>query len=146
MFIEPQQYNERLRTCRACPFYENGWCGTPVVGTLVDNPKGGRRKRTCGCNMKVKAAIPWMECGHPFEKRWGKVMDYPAEMIAEMKEFAGSIGDRITSDQKERLFTYLEKLTGANYKNKQTTCVPCLTEALKKLRTELKKYDKGLDT
>ena len=138
MFANESEYRERVKTCKRCEFYERGFCGTAFVGTLVDNPEGGRRKRTCGCNVMLKAKLTFEECGHPFEKRWGKISEKPTELLAEIGEFIDTIGDRISAADKERLFTYRDTLTGKKTANKQTNCVPCIKEAITELKNAYK--------
>ena len=138
MFTTEPEYRQRINTCKACEFYQRGWCGTAVVGTLVDNPEGGRRKRTCGCNIALKAKLSCEECGHPFEKRWHKTADKPTELLSEIGSFVDSIGDRISAADKERLFTYRDTLTGKKTRNKQTNCVACIKEAITELKNAYK--------
>lgn len=90
--------------------------------------------------MSVKTMLPWVECGHPFEKRWGKQSEYPKDKLDQMRALADSLGDRITKDQQVQLFTYVEELTGQRRKKKTTSCVPCITEAIRTLKNELRKY------
>lgn len=141
MFASEKEQRQRMKVCLACPLFNNGWCGEPLVGTLVDNPYGGRRKRTCGCNMKLKVKLSWVECGHPFNKKWGKVAEKDPEMIKQVGELLAEIGDAITPEQKDRLFTFKDKITGSKTRNKQTTCPACLRDAISQLRKAYKQLN-----
>jgi len=138
MFTQKDVRKERVSICKACPHYNRGFCGVPFLGDLVDNPEGGRRKRTCGCNIRLKAELEFEECGHPFEKRWFKVSEKPEALLKEIGEFIDSVGNRITKEDKVKLFEYKELLTG--YKgNSETNCRPCIIEALKQLKKAYQK-------
>ena len=132
MFTSDKVYRERLKVCKGCEFYERGWCGTPIVGTLVDNPEGGRRKRTCGCNVRLKAQLSWEQCGHPYEPKWQSEKPKDEAKINEMKVFVDELGNRISAKEKERLLRYHAEVKGIEYKD--TNCVPCVIERLKELK------------
>lgn len=129
---------QRLRICQACELYENGWCGTPMIGTLVDNPDGGRRKRSCGCKVGIKAELAFMECGHPFKKKWGKVGELDEDFLARCMDILERIGkNRISKKERHELIEVHSKAFGIPFRD--TSCPSCLVKMKVELQNLIKR-------
>jgi hypothetical protein len=88
--------------------------------------------------MQVKVKLSWSECGHPFEKKWGKLAEKDDATIQAVGKLLEELGDVVTPQQKDRLFTFKDKLTGSKTRNKQTTCPACIRDAIVSLKRAYK--------
>lgn len=50
----------RQSMCNACEFRKNGFCGTPIIGNIVQYK--GRAVHLCGCNTNEKTTLKNQQC------------------------------------------------------------------------------------
>ena len=132
MLTTDKQHRERVKICKGCEHYNNGFCGVPLMGDLVDNPDGGRRKRTCGCKVSLKARLAFESCGHPFDKKWLAIKPKDEQRIEQIKRFVEGVGVRLDERQNIQMQKYHAEVKGIEYKH--TNCKVCVIEKMQELK------------
>jgi hypothetical protein len=52
--------NYRMALCNACPYVQNGFCGTPIIGTFIMH--NNQKVHLCGCKMTEKTELKSAQC------------------------------------------------------------------------------------
>lgn len=126
----------RLATCKACPFYNDGWCGTPVVGrklTKKEKKEHGipedQKVKLCGCKLSAKVHFHLASC--PAGK-WGRVALTDRE-IAQLRTLVDKVREAGRADGMEvnELFRMKSRLLGVNVP--ASYCGPCVKTLIEEL-------------
>jgi hypothetical protein len=128
LFVSEEIRAQRMAICKACPHLTaRNTCGTPVVGTWVED--NGRRVKTCGCFMDVKTRLKGFGC--PLGK-WSPYNLSIEEICAIQKLIQSIKGENtISNETARRIVDEVNKFSGR--KVDYTTCSPCIRKHIEDL-------------
>jgi hypothetical protein len=138
--VHPAIQQERLNTCKKCKWFNDGWCGTPVIGNTVEPEENNvtyykEKIRLCGCHMPTKVMFRFTSC--PAHK-W-HALNWSKREIAQLDEFINRIKDlpKIDQETNQELFAWYSKVTGTLQRPSQ--CASCIRDLIKEFRRQLGK-------
>jgi len=141
-FNVPQSIKiERLNICKKCKWYNDGWCGTPIIGNTVEDVNDvtyyKEKIKLCGCKLEWKAKYRFTSCP---ARKW-HALDWSAQEIKELDAFIGRIynASKIVQEDNEQLHKWYSKMTGK--RENISSCPSCIRELITEFRKQLGKVN-----
>jgi hypothetical protein len=138
--VLPAVKKERLDICKKCKWYNDGWCGTPIIGNTVEAEENNvtyyREKiKLCGCNLEWKTKYRFTSC--PAGK-WHAV-NWSDKEIRELDKFITRMhgAHKIEDVDRAELAKWFGKITGK--REQPSTCPSCIRELINEFRRQLGK-------
>jgi hypothetical protein len=135
--VHPAQQQERLNICKKCKFYNDGWCGTPLIGGTVEPEENNvtyykEKIKLCGCWMPSCPAHKW------------HALNWSKREIAQLDTFIGKVKDATKIEQSDvnELYAWYSKITKQVQKPSQ--CPSCIRDLIKEFRRQLGKQTETL--
>jgi hypothetical protein len=131
---------ERLNICKKCKWYNDGWCGTPIIGNTVEAEENNvtyyREKiKLCGCKLDWKTKYRFTSC--PAGK-W-HALNWSEKEIKQLDAFINKMynAPKIEDMERVELAGWLSKITGRP--EQPSACPSCIRDLINEFRRQLGK-------
>lgn len=138
--VLPLQQKERLDICKKCKWFNDGWCGTPIIGNTVEAEENNvtyykEKIKLCGCKLDWKTKYRFTSC--PAGK-W-HALNWSEKEIQELDAFINKVhgAHKIEDIDRFELAKWFSRITGKH--EKPSTCPLCINELISEFRRQLGK-------